>query len=62
MYFLPPHDYKLEELDWIFGHELMHFKSKDLHLKYLVLFLKIVYWFNPFIYNGYNGKIYGFGL
>ncbi|EGT3686555.1 hypothetical protein F1330_11910 [Clostridioides difficile] len=37
----------------------MHFKSKDLHLKYLVLFLKIVYWFNPFIYNG---KIYGFGL
>ncbi|MCG8258937.1 peptidase M56, partial [Clostridioides difficile] len=28
----------------------MHFKSKDLNLKYLVLFLKIVYWFNPFIY------------
>ncbi|MDB3344691.1 peptidase M56 [Clostridioides difficile] len=28
----------------------MHFKSKDFHLKYLVLFLKIVYWFNPFIY------------
>ncbi len=27
----------------------MHFKSKDLNLKYLVLFLKIVYWFNPFI-------------
>ncbi|TQW86545.1 peptidase M56, partial [Clostridioides difficile] len=27
----------------------MHFKSKDFHLKYLVLFLKIVYWFNPFI-------------
>ncbi|HGM3434180.1 M56 family metallopeptidase [Clostridioides difficile] len=50
MDFLPPHDYKLEELDWIFRHELMHFKSKDLHLKYLVLFLKIVYWFNPFIY------------
>ncbi|MCC0685422.1 M56 family metallopeptidase [Clostridioides sp. ZZV14-6345] len=47
---LPPHDYKLEELDWIFRHELMHFKSKDLHLKYLVLFLKIVYWFNPFVY------------
>ncbi|WP_417282131.1 M56 family metallopeptidase, partial [Clostridioides difficile] len=50
MDFFPPHDYKLEELDWIFRHELMHFKSKDLHLKYLVLFLKIVYWFNPFIY------------
>nr|WP_330381908.1 M56 family metallopeptidase [Clostridioides difficile] len=34
----------------MFRHELMHFKSKDLNLKYLVLFLKIVYWFNPFIY------------
>ncbi|WP_307721360.1 M56 family metallopeptidase, partial [Clostridioides difficile] len=31
----------------MFRHELMHFKSKDFHLKYLVLFLKIVYWFNP---------------
>ncbi|EQF27022.1 blaR1 peptidase M56 family protein [Clostridioides difficile CD160] len=28
----------------------MHFKSKDLYIKYLVLFLKCVYWFNPFIY------------
>ncbi|WP_227856552.1 MULTISPECIES: M56 family metallopeptidase [unclassified Clostridioides] len=47
---LPPHDYKLKELEWIFRHELMHFKSKDLCLKYVVLFLKIVYWFNPVIY------------
>ncbi|HBH3204509.1 TPA: M56 family metallopeptidase, partial [Clostridioides difficile] len=47
---LPPHDYKLKELDWIFRHELMHFKSKDLYLKYVILFLKIVYWFNPFVY------------
>ncbi|MFL8710671.1 M56 family metallopeptidase [Clostridioides sp. GD02377] len=47
---LPPHDYKLEELDWIFRHELMHFKSRDLYLKYVMLLLKIVYWFNPFVY------------
>ncbi|MCC0784693.1 peptidase M56 [Clostridioides sp. ES-S-0108-01] len=47
---LPPYDYKLKELDWIFRHELMHFKSRDLYLKYIILFLKIVYWFNPFIY------------
>ncbi|MGX9758084.1 M56 family metallopeptidase [Clostridioides difficile] len=47
---LPPHDYKLKELNWIFRHELMHFKSKDLYIKYVMLFLKIVYWFNPFIY------------
>ncbi|MCC0637148.1 M56 family metallopeptidase [Clostridioides sp. ES-S-0001-02] len=47
---LPPHDYKLKELDWIFRHELMHFRSKDLCLKYVMIFLKIVYWFNPFVY------------
>lgn len=47
---LPPYDYTLKELDWIFRHELMHFRSKDLYIKYLVLFLKCVYWFNPFIY------------
>lgn len=47
---LPPCDYTLKELEWIFRHELMHFKSKDLYIKYLILFLKIVYWFNPFIY------------
>ncbi|WP_227827996.1 MULTISPECIES: M56 family metallopeptidase [unclassified Clostridioides] len=47
---LPPYDYTLKELEWIFRHELMHFKSKDLCIKYLVLFLKIVYWFNPFMY------------
>nr|UWI50386.1 M56 family metallopeptidase [Clostridioides difficile] len=47
---LPPHDYNLKELNWIFRHELMHFKSKDLCIKYIMLFLKIVYWFNPFIY------------
>ncbi|EGT4628707.1 M56 family metallopeptidase, partial [Clostridioides difficile] len=47
---LPPHEYKLKELDWIFRHELMHFKSRDLYLKYVILFLKTVYWFNPFIY------------
>nr|WP_265328060.1 M56 family metallopeptidase [Clostridioides difficile] len=34
----------------MFRHELMHFKSKDLNLKYVILFLKTVYWFNPFIY------------
>ena len=47
---LPPCDYTLKELNWIFRHELMHFKSKDLYIKYLVIFLKCVYWFNPFVY------------
>ncbi|HBF4471631.1 TPA: peptidase M56 [Clostridioides difficile] len=47
---LPPHDYSLEELNWILRHELIHYKSKDLYIRYLILFLKCVYWFNPLVY------------
>ncbi|MBY2375587.1 M56 family metallopeptidase [Clostridioides difficile] len=47
---LPPHNYNLNELHWILKHELIHYKSKDLYIRYLVLFLKCVYFFNPFIY------------
>ncbi|MCJ0530388.1 M56 family metallopeptidase, partial [Clostridioides difficile] len=47
---LPPHDYSLKELNWILRHELTHYKSKDLYIRYLILFLKCVYWFNPLIY------------
>ncbi|MCC0728929.1 peptidase M56 [Clostridioides sp. ZZV14-6045] len=48
--FLPPHNYNLDELYWILKHELVHYKSKDLYIRYLVLFLKCVYFFNPFVY------------
>lgn len=34
----------------IIFHELIHFKRKDLYIKYLCLFLKSFYWFNPFIH------------
>lgn len=47
---LPPHDYSLEELNWILRHELTHYKSNDLYIRYLILFLKCVYWFNPLVY------------
>lgn len=47
---IPPYDYKLEELDWILRHELTHYKSKDLYIKYTFMFLKCVYWFNPLLY------------
>lgn len=47
---LPPCEYTLKELEWIFRHELIHFKNKDLYIKYLMLFLKCIYWFNPFMY------------
>lgn len=47
---LPPYDYSLDELYWILKHELTHYKSRDLYIRYLILFLKCVYFFNPFIY------------
>ncbi|MGX4384920.1 M56 family metallopeptidase, partial [Clostridioides difficile] len=31
-------------------HELMHFKNKDILIKFLVLSVKIIYWFNPLVY------------
>lgn len=47
---LPSHNYDLNELEWILRHELIHYKSKDLYIRYLILFLKCVYFFNPLVY------------
>ncbi|MCC0696171.1 M56 family metallopeptidase [Clostridioides sp. ES-S-0048-02] len=48
--FLPDYPYSKDELNWILRHELMHFKNKDLLIKFAVLFVKIIYWFNPLVY------------
>ncbi|MCC0639107.1 MULTISPECIES: M56 family metallopeptidase [unclassified Clostridioides] len=48
--FLPDYPYSKEELNWILRHELMHFKNKDILIKFAVLFVKIIYWFNPLVY------------
>ncbi|UWD50372.1 M56 family metallopeptidase [Clostridioides difficile] len=48
--FLPDYPYSKDELNWILRHELMHFKNKDLLIKFVVLFVKIIYWFNPLVY------------
>lgn len=48
--FLPDYPYSKDELNWILRHELMHFKNKDILIKFAVLFLKIIYWFNPLVY------------
>ena len=40
----------IKNLKDIIFHELIHFKRKDLYIKYLCLFLKSFYWFNPFIH------------
>ncbi len=38
------------ELDFILGHELVHYKRKDLWYKSLVLFATAIHWFNPLVY------------
>ncbi|KPI51276.1 beta-lactamase [Clostridioides difficile] len=48
--FLPDYSYSKDELSWVLRHELMHFKNKDILIKFLTLFVKIIYWFNPFVY------------
>lgn len=48
--FLPDYPYSKDELNWILRHELMHFKNKDILIKFAVLFVKIIYWFNPLVY------------
>lgn len=47
---LPQIDYKEKELRWILKHELTHYKNNDLIYKFIITFLSIIYWFNPFIY------------
>ncbi len=48
--FLPDYPYSKDELTWILKHELMHFRNKDILIKFLVLSVKIIYWFNPLVY------------
>ncbi|WP_131039606.1 M56 family metallopeptidase [Clostridioides difficile] len=48
--FLPDLPYSKDKLNWILKHELMHFKNKDILIKFLVLSVKIIYWFNPLVY------------
>ncbi len=48
--FLPDYPYSKSELTWILKHELMHFKNKDILIKFLVLSVRIIYWFNPLVY------------
>ena len=43
-----------QNLYFIIKHELVHYYNGDLFLKFVLSFLKIVYWWNPLIYLLYN--------
>lgn len=47
---LPKVSYNPTELKIILTHELMHFKKHDLPYKSLLVFVKILHWFNPLVY------------
>lgn len=47
---LPRDDFSSEELSYIFLHELVHWKRKDLWYKSLVVLATAIHWFNPVVY------------
>ena len=48
--FLPTTELAHDELRFIFKHELVHYKRKDLLYKYMVLAATAIHWFNPVVY------------
>lgn len=48
--YLPDNSYTEKELEFIFAHELCHYKRRDLWYKMLLLAVNTIYWFNPFLY------------
>lgn len=47
---LPQAEFTSEELEYIFCHELTHWKRRDGWLKCLMLFINAVHWYNPLAY------------
>lgn len=43
-----------DELHYIFLHELQHYKHRDAFLNDLVCLMQIIYWFNPFLWFGFE--------
>ncbi|MDP4093211.1 MAG: M56 family metallopeptidase [Bacillota bacterium] len=41
------------DLKYIIMHELAHLKRKDTAVNWLIIFIKILYWFNPVIWYGF---------
>ncbi|MFB0555393.1 MAG: M56 family metallopeptidase [Phycisphaerae bacterium] len=46
--------YSLEELRYVFIHELAHLKQRDIYLGWLIALLQIVHWFNPLMWFAFG--------
>ena len=44
----------LKHFEFIFLHELNHYKNKDLLTNYVILFYQIIYWFNPLVWLAFR--------
>jgi beta-lactamase regulating signal transducer with metallopeptidase domain/uncharacterized GH25 family protein len=47
------HSFSSDQLRFVFLHELAHVKRKDIPLNWLMTWLQIAHWFNPFIWLGF---------
>lgn len=47
---LPAKELRDKELSYIFTHELIHYKRRDMFYKWLIEIAACVHWFNPFVY------------
>jgi len=45
--------FNLEQIKYIFLHELLHFKRKDIMINWLTQVLVIIHWFNPLIWYAF---------
>lgn len=46
---LPEKHFETDELEFIFRHELIHYKRRDLVIKFLSVIAVSLHWFNPFV-------------
>ncbi|WP_010283771.1 BlaR1 family beta-lactam sensor/signal transducer [Bacillus timonensis] len=54
---LPTHLEKsmtLRDINYIFMHELNHYKSKDTAMNYLIIIYQILYWYNPLVWIAFK--------
>ncbi len=49
-YLILPREYSRNELEYIFRHELTHYKRHDLWYKLILLLANSIHWFNPIVY------------
>lgn len=47
---LPEKEFNAQELRLIFLHEITHILQRDMSMKYMLLLINAIHWYNPFIY------------